>query len=50
MKIIRYLLSAALLAGVYRETGPWTTVFAGLTFVALETSAHVFKKIMGMLS
>ncbi len=50
MKIIQYVLSAALLVGVYRETGPWATVFAGLTFVALETSAHAFKKILRMLS
>lgn len=50
MKIVgRLIMTAALLVGVYRETGPWTTLFAVLVFGALELSARTLKKILEAL-
>lgn len=50
MKLVaRIIMTAALLVGVYRETGPWTTLFAVLVFVALELRARALKKIMAAL-
>lgn len=42
--ILRLLLSAALLVGVYSETGKWTTLALGLGFLALEATAYLVKR------
>lgn len=33
---VRFVLTAALLVGVYSETGKWTAIAMGLTFAAIE--------------
>ena len=41
--IIRRVLSALLVFGVYTETGVWTAIFAGLTVWAVEQQAAASK-------
>jgi hypothetical protein len=41
---IRLLLTAALLVGVYHETGIWTTVAVGLLGLSNELTAFVLRR------
>lgn len=43
--IVRVILSALLIWGVYSETGKWTAIFATLTFIALETQGWLIEKL-----
>jgi hypothetical protein len=45
-RIIRWVLTVALLVGVYRETGPFTTAALGLIFVAVECLSAVLRRIL----
>jgi hypothetical protein len=38
--ILRWILSVALLAGVYSETGVWTAIVILLVFVRFELEDH----------
>ncbi len=41
--IIRFLLGAAMCVGVYKETGIYTTIFAGTVMLYIEVSDWNFK-------
>jgi len=45
-RIIRWILTAGLIVGVYFETGIFTTVSIALIFIMSEVAAH---KIRGLL-
>lgn len=42
--IVRMVLTAGLIYGVYTETGIFTTVFAALVAISLEGASFLFKK------
>jgi hypothetical protein len=42
--IIRWILSAALVYGIYTETGKWTAIFAFLVLAESELSAWYARK------
>jgi len=42
---VRLMLTVALLVMVYRETGPWTTVFLALLALANEVTHYVFQSV-----
>ena len=44
IRVPRIILSLALIAGVYTETGPWTSLFALLLFTNAEFVGYAFSK------
>ena len=47
--IIRYILTAALLYGVYTETGIWTTLVLALLTIQNELSARLYFRVADKL-
>lgn len=45
-RTIRWILTLALLVGVFHETGPFTAVAVGLMFVSLEVLNVVVRRIL----
>ena len=46
VRLIRWVLTAALLVGVYTETGGFTTTALALTFIAIEIQCWVTQKML----
>lgn len=46
---LRLLLTAAMIAGVYGETGPCTAIFAGAVAMALEFQSKIISNITKIL-
>lgn len=42
--VIRWILSAAIICGIYVETGIWTTIFAVLITIEIELGEYVKRR------
>lgn len=46
-RALRYILTLCLLFGVYKETGPFTTISLFLLSLSIELIAMIFGKLRG---